>query len=88
MKKLLLALLATVLLTAAGIGVLQYIPTPEDYKKTQRALSDVVPSNSIITQEMLDSAWAEALRVGGGNPEWKVPLTLAHAVVPMRGRKP
>ena len=80
-RKILLALFTTALIITLGFEVALYIPSPSNYKKTQRAISDVVSPSSIVTQQMLDEAWQEALEVGGGNPEWKIPVKLDHVTL-------
>ena len=53
--------------------------TPAQYIRSHRASDDVV-SAAKIDQALLDEAWQEALRVGGGNPEWPLSVPLVRVI--------
>jgi len=79
-KKALIAGLTAVIVASTIMISMSCCYSPTYYKAVRKSAADIVTSGP-IDQIMLNEAWAEALKVGGGNPEWKVPVKLDHVIL-------
>jgi len=79
-KKALIAMVLGLGVFGSTMFVMNTCYSPTYYKSRAAAAADLIVA-SPIDQAMLDEAWQEALKVGGGNPEWKVPVNLDHVIL-------
>jgi hypothetical protein len=74
--------LGLILLAAIALGGLAACRPPSYYVARHRAgvVVRVEGQGGKIDQATLDRAWKRALEIGGGNPEWALPVPLARVV--------
>jgi len=77
--------LALMLVLLAGIGAgAATLHSPSYYIARHRVsthIVKVVGQGGGVSQDAIDAAWKDALEIGGGDPDWKCPLTPERVVV-------